>query len=322
MARARVRGPPRGGAMDLELRPFRLPLRIPFRNLTERTGLLVRKGRVWAEFSPFADYPPYLRRRWFEATMEMLGEQPPPLRDRIPVNVTVPALPPQEAHDLVAGSGCRTAKVKVGDPDDEERVEAVREALGPSGKLRIDVNGAWAVEDAAAKLGVLGRYDLEYAEQPVAGLEEMRELRARVDVPLAVDESLRTALDPGQLDLTGIADVAVLKVAPLGGIGRTLRLAERVGIPVVISSALESSVGMAAGLACAARLPALDYACGLGTVSLFEEDIVEDPLVECDGAIEVRSPVVDEQALEQQELTGPEADRLRDWFTTEIEANG
>ncbi len=307
--------------MDLELRPFRLSLRVPFRNLTQRTGLLVRKDDRWGEFSPFADYPPHLRRRWFQATMEMLEEQPAPLRDRVPINVTVPALGPREAHDLVVASGCTTAKVKVGDPQDEARVEAVRAALGPRGNLRVDVNATWTVDQAVTKLSVLDRYDLEYAEQPVAGLDEMRELRARTHVPLAVDESLRTAADPESLDLTEVADIAVLKVAPLGGVARTLRLAERVGIPVVISSALESSVGMAAGLRCAARLPVLDHACGLGTVSLFEEDIVKDPLVVNGGTIEVRTPTLDEAALERHELTGPEADRLRDWFRSEMEGH-
>lgn len=307
--------------MDLELRPFRLALRLPFRNLTERAGLLVRKEDRWAEFSPFADYAPHLRRRWFDATMEMLDEQPARLRDRVPVNVTVPALGAQEAHDLVTGSGCTTAKVKVGDPHDEERVEAVRDALGPSGKLRVDVNGTWSVEEAIPKLKVLRRYDLEYAEQPVSHLEEMRELRERVDVPLAVDESIRTALDPENVDLKGAADVLVLKVAPLGGINRALKLAERSGLPVVISSALESSVGMAAGVACAARLPVLEYACGLGTVSLFEDDLVEDPLVQRHGMIDARTPVVDEDALGRHKLTGPEADRLLDWFTAEMNAN-
>lgn len=306
--------------MDLELRPFRLSLRVPFRNLTHRTGLLVRKGERWGEFSPFADYPPHMRRRWFGATMEMLeGEEESPLRDRVPINVTVPAVSPSQAHDLVAASGCTTAKVKVGDAQDEARVEAVRAALGTHGNLRIDVNATWNVDEAVAKLRVLDRYDLEYAEQPVGGLDEMRELRARTHVPLAVDESLRTAPDPDSLDLREVADIAVLKVAPLGGVARTLRLAERIGIPVVISSALESSVGMAAGLACAARLPVLDHACGLGTVSLFEEDIVKDPLVARNGTIEVRTPTLDEDALERHELTDPEADRLRDWFRAEME---
>lgn len=305
--------------MDLELRPFRLPLRIPFRNLTERTGLLVRRGSRWAEFSPFADYPPHLRHRWFEATMEMLGEPlSEPLRDRVPINVTVPAIALAEAHTLVARSGCTTAKVKVGDADDEARVEAVRDALGPGGKLRIDVNATWNVDEAVRRLETLARYDLEYAEQPVGSLDEMRELRARVDVPIAVDESLRTAIDPESVDIEGAADIAVLKVAPLGGIERTLRLAERVNIPVVISSALETSVGMAAGVMCAARLPELDLACGLGTVSLFTDDVVHDPLVAEDGWIEVRTPTVDEVLVGRHELVGAEAERLCDWFNSEM----
>ena len=297
-------------------------MRLPFRGLTERTGLLVRRGQRWAEFSPFADYPPHLRRRWFEATMEQLSEgEHQLLRERIPINVTVPAIDPAEAHALVTGSGCSTAKVKVGDANDEARVEAVRDALGPDGKMRVDVNASWSVDEAAAKLRSLGRYDLQYAEQPVASLDELRALRARVDVPIAIDETLRTAEHPDLVDITGVADVAVLKVAPLGGVARTLELAERVGLPVVISSALETSVGMAAGIMCAARLPELDLACGLGTVALFEDDLVVDPLVERDGWIDVRYPSVDETALARHGLTGPEADRLVGWFKDEMEAH-
>lgn len=297
-------------------------MRIPFRGLMERTGLLVRRGSRWAEFSPFSDYPPHLRRRWFESTMEQLTEDKHDIvRDRIPINVTVPAIDPTEAHTLVSRSGCSTAKVKVGDPNDEERVEAVRDALGPGGKLRVDVNAKWTVDEAAHKLTNLGRYDLQYAEQPVTSLDELRELRARVDVPIAIDETLRTAIDPEDVDISGVADIAVLKVAPLGGIERTLRLAERVGLPVVISSALETSVGMAAGLLCAARLPELDLACGLGTAALFEEDLVVDPLLELDGWIPVGRPTVDETALARHELVGPEADRLHRWFNDELEAH-
>lgn len=309
--------------MDLELRPFRLALRIPFRNLTERTGVLVRRGTKWAEFSPFADYPPHLRRRWFEATIEQLHtDQPRLMRDRIPINVTVPAIEPAAAHDLVTRSRCSTAKVKVGDPGDEARLEAVRDALGPSGKLRIDVNARWNVGEAVRKLKTFDRYDLEYAEQPVASLDEMRSLRARINVPLAVDESLRMAHDPRSVDIAGAADIAVLKVAPLGGIEHTLDVAERVDIPVVISSALETSVGMAAGVRCAGLLPVLDHACGLGTVSLFEDDLVDDPLVAKDGWIEVRTPVVDEALVDKHELIGPEAERLCGWFRSEMERHG
>lgn len=296
-------------------------MRVPFRGLMERTGLLVRQGSRWAEFSPFSDYPPHLRRRWFESTMEQLIEgEHDIVRDRIPINVTVPAIDPTEAHALVSRSGCSTAKVKVGDPNDEARVEAVRDALGPGGKLRVDVNATWSVDEATLKLTKLGRYDLQYAEQPVAGLDELRALRSRVDVPIAIDETLRTAIDPEDVDISGVADVAVLKVAPLGGIERTLRLAESLALPVVISSALETSVGMAAGIMCAARLPELDLACGLGTVALFEEDLVVDPLLERDGWISVGRPTIDEIALARHELVGPKADRLRRWFNDELEA--
>lgn len=296
-------------------------MRLPFRGLTERTGLLVRSGKRWAEFSPFADYPPHLRRRWFDSTMEQLtDDEHQALRERIPINVTVPAIDPAEAHALVSRSGCTTAKVKVGDPNDEARVAAVRDALGPDGKLRVDVNAMWSVDEAAAKLRDLARYDLQYAEQPVSGLDELRELKSRVDVPIAIDETLRTAVDPEQVDVAGAADVAVLKVAPLGGVERTLRLAERLGLPVVISSALETSVGMAAGIMCAARLPQLDLACGLGTVALFEDDLVGDPLIARAGWIDVRYPSVDEAALARHELTGPEADRLLGWFNDEMAA--
>jgi O-succinylbenzoate synthase len=301
--------------MDIELRPFRVPLRARFRGLDERAGLLVRRGETWAEFSPFDDYTPAQQRRWAAATFEALdGDWPQPLRDSVPVNVTVPAVGPEEAHSLVVASGCTTAKVKIGDDGDEARLEAVRDALGPQGKLRVDVNAAWDEDLAARKLGQFKRFDLEYVEQPVADLDAMRSLRRKVDVPLAIDESLRTADDPFTVDIRDAADVAVLKVAPLGGVRSTLELANHLGIPVVISSALESSVGMAAGIACAAALDELPYACGLATTSLFEADLVDDPLVPVDGHIEVRIPTVDQVALERFADEGPDADRLRAWF--------
>lgn len=277
--------------------------------------MLVKRGESWAEFSPFADYPPTLRRRWSRATLEALdGDWPTPVRTRIPVNVTVPAVDADRAHELVATSGCTTAKVKVGDDQDEARVEAVRAALGSEGRLRVDVNASWDVEEAARKLNILARYDLEYAEQPVQSLDEMRALRRRVDVPLAIDESLRTADDPMAVDVTDAADVAVLKVAPLGGVRAALALADRLQLPVVVSSALESSVGLAAGLALAAALDELPHACGLATGKLLAADMVTEPYVPVDGAIELAPFEVDESALEEHALTGPEADRLRTWF--------
>ena len=305
--------------MSLELRPFRLPLKDPFRGLDVRDGLLVGRNGTWAEFSPFADYPETLRRRWATATQEALdGLWPEPVRSLVPVNVTVPAVGPERAHRLVSESGCSTAKVKIGDDADEARVEAVRDALGPRGRLRVDVNARWDVEEAARKLASLRRYDLEYAEQPVATLDEMRMLRRKVDVPLAVDESLRTAEDPFAVDVSGAADVAVLKVAPLGGVRATMRLAASLPVPVVISSALESSVGLAAGIACAAAIEDLRYACGLATSALFTDDLVAEPLRPENGAIRVAVPEVDAERLERYALKGPEADRLVTWFRVAI----
>ena len=199
------------------------------------------------------------------------------------MNVTVPAVGPTEAHRIVAGSGCRTAKVKVAEPgqadgDDIARVEAVRDAIGPGGRVRVDANGAWSVEQAARMLRALGRFGLEYAEQPCATLAELAELRRRVDVPLAADESIRRAEDPLAVRAAGAADIVVLKVQPLGGVRAALRIAAECGLPVVVSSAVESSVGLAAGVALAAALPELPYDCGLATMSLLTGDVTAAPL--------------------------------------------
>ncbi|MFN2388288.1 MAG: o-succinylbenzoate synthase [Actinomycetota bacterium] len=298
--------------MDLALRAYSIPLRTRFRGLEVRTGLLLESPSGWGEFSPFADYPDRLSARWLGCAKEAAGNHwPRPRRHRIPVNVTIPAVAPADAHAMVVASGCSTAKVKVGDASDEARVEAVRDALGANGKLRIDVNAGWDVETAVGRLTELSHYDLEYAEQPVATLEEMAELRRRVDVPLAVDESLRLAVDPLEVDVEHAADVAVLKVAPLGGVAAALRVAEAVGVPSVVSSALETSVGLAAGIALAAALPELPYACGLGTATLLEGDVVSDPLAPQDGYIVVRRADPDDRLLTQWELTeGPDLARL------------
>lgn len=293
---------------------YAIPLRTRFRGIDVRAGLLLRSEAGWGEFSPFGDYRGTFAARWLRSALEaMRGEWPAPRRARVPVNVVVPQVAPADAHALVLESGCSTAKVKVGDAEDEARVEAVRAALGPAGALRVDVNGAWDVDTAAARLRLLARYDLEYAEQPVATLEELAALRRRVDVPLAVDESLRRAPDPLRVDVRTAADVAVLKVAPLGGVAASLRVAESAGVPCVVSSALETSVGLAAGLALAAALPELPYACGLGTATLLEGDVVADPLVPVDGYLEVRCPLPDPAALRAWSPAPPdEESRLRD----------
>jgi o-succinylbenzoate synthase len=227
---------------------------------------------------------------------------PPALRDRVPVNVTVPAVEAGRAHAIVAASGCRTAKVKVAEPgqtpaDDLSRVEAVRDALGPSGAVRVDANAAWDVDTAVARIGELDRaVGLEYVEQPCPTLADLVALRRRVDVRIAADEVVRRAADPRRVALAEAADVVVLKVQPLGGVRAALQVAEAHGLPCVVSSALESSVGIAAGVALAAALPELPFACGLATVALFTADVTSVPLLPVDGALPVTRPEPDRLA--------------------------
>jgi O-succinylbenzoate synthase len=271
---------------------------MPFRGVQVRHGVLVSGHGGWGEFSPFADYGPRLVARCLACAREAAdGRWPAPVRARIPVNATVPAVDPAVAHDLVARSGCTTVKVKVGVGDDDERVAAVRDALGSHGRIRVDANACWDVDGAVRNIRALARHDLEFVEQPVATLEDMARVRARVDVPIAIDESLRTAPDPLRVDARAAADVVVLKVQPLGGVASSLRAAEACGLPAVVSSALETSVGIAAGLALAAALPELPYACGLATAALLAADVVRDPLVPDAGTVEVRRPEVDGAAL-------------------------
>nr|WP_255279296.1 o-succinylbenzoate synthase [Actinomadura madurae] len=292
------------------MRVFSIPMRTRFRGVTRREGVLIQGPAGWGEFSPFAEYGPAECARWLAAAREAACEGwPAPVRDRVPVNVTVPAVGPERAFEMVKESGCRTAKVKVaergqGEADDLARVEAVRAAIGPQGRVRIDVNGGWDVDRAARRIRALDRWELEYAEQPCATLEELARLRRLVDVPVAADESIRRAEDPLKVRAAGAADIAVLKVQPLGGVAAALRVAEACGLPVVVSSAVETSVGLAAGLALAAALPELPYACGLGTLALLEGDVVRDPLRPVAGEIEVRRPVVDEEALRRWEVPG------------------
>ena len=281
---------------------YAIPLRTRFRGLTVREGVLVHGDAGWGEFSPFPEYDDREALAWWRAAREAadLGF-PPAVRDRIPVNVTVAAVGPEEAAAAVrASGGCRTAKVKVAElgqnlADDLARVEAVRDALGPDGAIRIDANGAWPVETAIDAIRALDRAagGLEYVEQPCATVEGLADVRRRVDVPIAADESIRRAEDPFRVVALDAADLAVLKVQPLGGVLACLRIAEEIGLPVVVSSALETSVGIAMGVALAAALPELPYACGLATVQLLAADVVAEPLLPVDGHLEVRAMVPD-----------------------------
>jgi O-succinylbenzoate synthase len=288
--------------VSLEAHVWSVPLRARFRGIDVRDGVLVHGPAGWGEFSPFWDYDVAESRRWWRCAHEaaVLG-WPDPVRGSVPVNVTVPAVGPQRAHEIVRASGCRTAKVKVAEPgqspaEDLARVEAVRDALGPGGALRVDANAAWDVDTAAIRLRELDRFVLEYAEQPCPTLADLTQLRRRVDVRIAADEVVRRAADPRRVALREAADVVVLKVQPLGGVRAALEVAQAHGLPCVVSSALESSVGIAAGVALAAALPELPFACGLATVALFTGDVASEPLLPVDGALPVVRPVPDRLA--------------------------
>jgi o-succinylbenzoate synthase len=312
------------GAETGELHVYAVPLRRRFRGIDVRQGVLIHGRAGWGEFSPFAEYDDAEAAAWWRAAEEAAGiGWPPPVRDRIPVNATVPAVPAAEVATVMAAfPGCGTAKVKVAEPgqtaaDDQARLEAVRAVLGSAGHIRVDANGGWDLDMAARYLPLYDRAvgGLEYAEQPCATVEEMAALRRRVDIPIAADESIRRSDDPIRVVRLGAADVAVLKVQPMGGVRVCLRLAEELGLPVVVSSALETSVGIGAGVALAAALPELPFACGLGTAALLSRDVVDDPLVPFDGVLPVRRPEPDPASLAMaradQATTGWWRDRAR-----------
>lgn len=289
----------------LELHPVRIPMRQRFRRVDHREAVLLRGPTGWGEFSPFPDYPPEVTTRWLAAALELAcGDLPAPRRSNVPVNVTIPAVDPATAAALVLESGAITAKVKIGDPghseqDDIARVRVVRETLGPEGRIRVDVNASWDVDTAVERITRLDEFDLQYVEQPVATLEEMKILRTRISVPLAADELVRQSPHPLQVIEEGAADVLILKVQPMGGVSRVLDLANRSSIPVVVSSALETSIGMYGGLLAASLLDELPYACGLGTVALLEGDPTLEPLLPRDGMLEVRRPEPSPELLER-----------------------
>src|SRR3569833_3174817 len=277
------------------MKVYAIPLCNRFRGITVREGVLLPGFAGWGEFCPFADYSDAESVPWLHAALEASETGwPAPVRDRVEVNTTVPVVGPEKAYELARAAGCRTAKVKVADPrstvaQDCERVAAVRDALGPSGAVRIDANMAWDVDTAVRAITDLDRAagGLEYAEQPCPTIEDLAAGRRRVPVRIAADESIRRAEDPLKVAVAGAADIAVLKVSPLGGVRRALEVAEACGLPCVVSSAVETSVGLAAGLALAGALPELEFACGLGTISLLEGDVCASSLSPVDGYLPV-----------------------------------
>ncbi|TQK20509.1 O-succinylbenzoate synthase [Microbacterium sp. SLBN-154] len=299
-----------------------LPLFTRFRGLDSRELALIEGPEGWTEFSPFVEYDDRESSTWLAAALEYgWSPTPPAQRDLIPVNATVPAVPAASVPEVLTRfAGCRTAKVKVADPgqrlvDDVARVAAVREAMGPEGRIRIDANGAWNIDEAEHAVRAMEHYDLEYVEQPCASIDELAELRRRIsrlDIPVAADESVRKADDPLAVARAEAADLLVIKAQPLGGVSRALRIVAEAGLPVVVSSALDSAVGLSMGAALAAALPDLPYDCGLGTGALFAEDVSD--YVAQDGALRVVRPVPDPDVLERRAVDAAR----RQWWAERV----
>ncbi|TFD29624.1 o-succinylbenzoate synthase [Cryobacterium cryoconiti] len=301
-----------------------LPLVTRFRGIDTREAMLLEGPHGWAEFSPFAEYDDAEATAWLRAAIDFGWEETPALlRERIPVNATVPAVTAEEVPGVLARfPGCRTAKVKVADPgqtlaDDVARVRMVRRVLGPEGRIRVDANGLWNVDEAEHAIHALNEFDLEYVEQPCATIEELAEIRRRtayLDVGVAADESVRRAEDPLLVARTGSADILVIKAAPLGGIHAALKLIGQAGLPAVVSSALDTSVGISMGAHLAAAIPELDFDCGLGTASLLAADVTTEPLLPVDGGIPVRRVTPDPGLLER--YAAP--DDRREWWLARL----
>ncbi|MFI8633868.1 o-succinylbenzoate synthase [Microbacterium sp. NPDC077663] len=302
-----------------------LPLHTRFRGILVREAMLFEGPEGWAEFSPFPEYDDTESAAWLAAAIEYGWEEAPdPVRETIPVNATVPAVAAASVPDVLARfDGCRTAKIKVAEPgqtlaDDVARVRAVRAAMGPEGRIRVDANGAWNVDEAEHAVHALAEFDLEYVEQPCATVPELAELRARIrymDIPIAADESVRKAADPLAVARAGAADLLVVKVQPLGGVRRVLAVVADAGLPAVVSSALDTSVGLAMGVALAAALPELEFDCGLGTASLLAADVTADPLRPRSGELPVGRVTPDAELLGAH-AASPER---RDWWLARLE---
>ena len=300
------------------LRVVALPMKTKFRGLTLRETALFKGSAGWGEFAPFIEYDAQESLPWLESAIEAATtEFSLGVRNSIPVNATVPASDDESEIERILSwyPGVGTVKIKVGTgiKEDLVRISRVRKRL-PHAKIRVDVNGSWSVDEAVFNIrtiyGEVAGTFLEYAEQPVATLDQLRELKERliVDVKIAGDEVLRKASDPFAIDLEGAIDVLMLKVAPLGGIKRSLELAAHHKLPVVVSSALESVAGISHGLRLASALPNLEYACGLATGALFEADLGSIPIT--NGTMSIEAPVIDDERL-QRFAVSPE--RLEWW---------
>lgn len=287
-----------------------LPLHTKFRGLNQREALLFEGPNGWAEWSPFIEYPDEEAAVWLQAAIEFAFAPPiKTLREQIAVNATLPAVASTEVAGVLQRFGkFNTVKIKVAEPgqsieDDLARITAAAE-FAPLANLRLDANGGYSVEQALQLAHELAEelFEIEYLEQPVATIAEMAELRLKLKtfgLKIAADESVRKVSDPIAVAHAGAADILVLKAAPLAGISRALQISSEAGLPVVVSSALETSVGISMGAHLAASLPQLNFDCGLATASLLAADVTEQPLVPIDGKIEVRRVEVSRELLEK-----------------------
>jgi o-succinylbenzoate synthase len=301
----------------------RLPLKTKFRGVTNRELMLFRGSKRWAEFSPFLEYDDAESALWLKAALDWSNNpQPEPVRKSIRVNATLPAVAATEVESVLSAFGAfETVKLKVAEAgqgleQDLARIIEVRR-LYPGARLRLDANGGLSVAQALALAEIIVRGDLavEYLEQPVATLEEMVALKAELarrelPVPIAADELVRRASDPLAIARAGGADLLVLKAAPLGGVAQALKIAAEAKLPTVVSSAIESSVGLAMGLHLAATLPEARFDSGLATAALLAADVTREPLMPSGGAIELREVEPDPELLERYAV---EPER-RDWW--------
>jgi O-succinylbenzoate synthase len=272
--------------MVLHRIPFSVALRHPVLGVTSRSGFLIEGESGWAEWSPLPSWSREEGETAHRGALETAGNAfPPVIQASVEINTMIPRVAPDIAARMAVAAGCHTVKVKVGDPEGEARVRAVREAVGPAAHIRLDANGSWDLEQAIRSLEVLARYDIELVEDPVPALADLARLRRRTSIPLAAETSIRTMEDVIEMRRFDAADVLVIKPQRIGGIVAALHAAELAAIPVVVSSALETSVGLAACLAVAAALPASPYAHGIGTATLLAEDVASDPLLPIQGRL-------------------------------------
>jgi O-succinylbenzoate synthase len=274
-----------------------LPLVTPFRGITVREALVFEGPAGWSEFSPFLEYDDVESAAWLAAAIEFAyTAAPSPYRSTVPVNATLPAVGVARVAAILDRFGrCRTVKVKVGEAgqtlaEDVARVAETRQYLGADGRIRVDANGNWNVDEAEHAFHALAKFDLEFVEQPCATIDELAQLRTRIKymgIPIAADESVRKAADPLEVARSKAADILVIKAQPLGGIRAALQIAADAGLPVVVSSGLETTIGISMGLHLAASIEHLDFDCGLATASLFATSITDGPPSPIDGQLAV-----------------------------------